>query len=150
MLRAGEGFSMPEQPATGGEQAGRHRGLRGSNRSGMRAHNERLVLTLLRRLGPTPKAGLARHAGLSAQTVSVIMRALEADGLIVRGEPQRGRVGQPSIPMHLAPGGAYFFGLKVGRRSLELVLVDFLGEVQGRARATHRYPAPDAAVRFVR
>ena len=33
--------------------------------------------------------------GLSAQTVSVIMRHLEADRLLRRGEPQRGRVGQP-------------------------------------------------------
>ena len=68
-------------------------GIRGSNQSGMRAHNERLVLSILRRLGPMAKADIARMTGLSAQTVSVIMRALETDGLLAKGEPVRGRVG---------------------------------------------------------
>ena len=71
----------------------------GSNQSGMRARNERLVLSILRRQGALPKAEIARKTGLSAQTVSVIMRALEQDGLLEKGEKQRGKVGQPSIPM---------------------------------------------------
>lgn len=124
--------------------------IRGSNQSGMRAYNERLVLTLLRRHGPLAKAQIARLTGLSAQTVSVIMRALESDALISRGEPRRGRVGQPSIPMHLEPTGAYFLGLKVGRRSVELVLIDFMGKVLDRARHTHAFPTPDATLDFVR
>lgn len=121
---------------------------RGSNQSGMRAHNERLVLTLLRRHGPMAKSELARATGLSAQTVSVIMRALEEDGLLRRGDPVRGKVGQPSVPMRLASDGAYFLGLKVGRRSAELVLTDFMGRVKSRASRLHAYPAPDDVVRF--
>ncbi len=124
--------------------------IRGTNQSGIRAHNERLVLTLLRAHGQLAKAEIARLTGLSAQTVSVIMRGLEADGLIARGAPRRGRVGQPSIPMHLAPGGAYFLGLKVGRRSLELVLVDFLGQVIEQVQRTHAFPEPKGVVGFVR
>ena len=58
---------------------------RGSNQSGMRAYNERLVLSLIRQTGALAKAEIARRTGLSAQTVSVIMRALEADGLLLRG-----------------------------------------------------------------
>ena len=88
--------------------------VRGSNQSGMRAHNERLVLTLVRQMGPLPKAEIARMTGLSAQTVSVIMRALEADGLLEKGAPIRGKVGQPSVPMGLVAQGAYFLGLKIG------------------------------------
>ncbi|WP_085790776.1 ROK family transcriptional regulator [Roseivivax jejudonensis] len=122
---------------------------RGSNQSGMRAHNERVVLSLVRRHGALPKADIARATGLSAQTVSVIMRGLEADGLLVKGTPVRGKVGQPSVPMSLAPDGAYFFGLKIGRRSLELMLLDFRGTIVGRQRATHRYPTPDATITFV-
>ncbi|MDE3122078.1 MAG: MarR family transcriptional regulator, partial [Paracoccaceae bacterium] len=82
----------------------------------MRAHNERLVLSLVRH-EPMAKSDIARITGLSAQTVSVIMRSLEADGLLLRGEPIRGRIGQPSVPMHLNPEGAFFFGVKIGRRS---------------------------------
>ena len=124
--------------------------LRGSNQSGMRAHNERLVLSLVRRDGAPAKSDIARMTGLSAQTVSVIVRGLEADGLLVRGEPVRGRIGQPSVPMRLAPGGAFYFGLKIGRRSVDLVLIDFLGKVIGYRRQTYRYPVPDPVVAFVR
>ena len=123
--------------------------LRGSNQSGMRAHNERLVLSLVRQHGALAKSDIARMTGLSAQTVSVIMRALEQDGLLKRGEPIRGKIGQPSVPMSLQAGGAFFLGLKIGRRSADLVLVDFLGQVRGTHRRTYRYPTPAAVVAFV-
>ena len=122
--------------------------MRGTNQSGMREQNERLVLSLVRRHGGLAKSEIARMTGLSVQTVSVIMRQLEADGLLLRGEPIRGRVGQPSVPMHLNSDGAYFLGLKVGRRSAELVLMDFMGVLRDRARVTYAYPTPDAALEF--
>lgn len=123
--------------------------LRGTNQSGMRDHNERLVLSLVRQNGPLAKADIARITGLSAQTTSVIMRALEQDGLLKRGEPVRGRIGQPSVPMSLAASGAFFLGLKIGRRSTDLTLIDFLGQVRGSARKVYRYPTPDAIMGFV-
>ncbi|MBT8153658.1 ROK family transcriptional regulator [Epibacterium ulvae] len=116
----------------------------------MRAHNERLVLSLIRQMGPQPKAEIARRTKLSAQTVSVIMRALEADGLLEKGTPVRGKVGQPSIPMSLVADGAYFLGLKVGRRSLELILTDFIGTVVTRIWHPHSFPTPDRVVEFTR
>lgn len=127
---------------------GRDRFNRGSNQSGMRAYNQRLVLSLVRRHGALSKTEIARMTGLSAQTVSVIMRELETDGLLVRGEPLRGKVGQPSVPMSLAPDGAYFFGLKLGRRSADMALVDFAGRVVGQMRHAYRYPTPGDIVRF--
>nr|WP_146286180.1 ROK family transcriptional regulator [Gemmobacter aquaticus] len=122
---------------------------RGSNQSGMRAHNERLVLSLLRQHGALAKSDIARMTGLSAQTVSVIMRALEQDGLLMRGEPVRGRIGQPSVPMSLAPDGAFFLGLKIGRRSADLSFVDFTGQIRQTRRRVYRYPTPDAVIAFV-
>ena len=124
-------------------------GFRGSNQSGMRAHNERLVLSLLRQQGALAKSDLARVTGLSAQTVSVIMRSLENDGLLLRGEPIRGRIGQPSVPMSLSGEGAFFIGLKIGRRSADLMLVDFLGRVRATRRQIYRYPTPEVVVSFV-
>ena len=124
-------------------------GLRGTNQSGMRAQNERLVLSLVRQHGALAKSDIARITGLSAQTVSVIMRALEQDGLLLRGQPVRGRIGQPSVPMSIAPDGAYFVGLKIGRRSADLTLVNFVGRVLATQRQVYRYPTPDAVVAFV-
>ncbi|WP_411956233.1 ROK family transcriptional regulator [Arvimicrobium flavum] len=124
--------------------------IRGTNQSGMRDYNERLALSLVRQHGPLAKSDIARTTGLSAQTVSVIMRELEAEGLLVRQEPIRGRIGQPSVPMALNPDGAYFLGLKIGRRSAELVLIDFLGNVRSMQQFPYRYPVPQATVEFVR
>ena len=126
-----------------------NRGVRGTNQSGMRDSNERLVLSLLRRHGALSKSDIARMTGLSAQTVSVIMRKLEEDGLLRRGEPIRGRIGQPSVPMSLEPDGAYFLGLKIGRRSAELVLIDFVGRLQAIRQLSYRYPSPDETIDFV-
>lgn len=122
--------------------------VRGSNQSGMRAHNERLVLSLIRRSGPTSKAEIARLTGLSAQTVSVIMRALEADGLLRKGARVRGRVGQPSVPISLNPEGAFFLGLKLGRRSVELILTDFQGQVTRHSSEVYDHPSPAAVMEF--
>lgn len=122
---------------------------RGTNQSGMRDFNERLVLSLVRKFGALAKTDIARMTGLSAQTVSVIMRALEQDRLLQRGEPVRGKIGQPSVPMSLHAEGAYFLGLKIGRRSADLIIVDFLGAVRATRRRIYRYPTPNAVVAFV-
>lgn len=131
--------------SSGGELASP---VRGSNQSSVRAHNERLILTLLRGNGPKPKAEIARMTGLSPQTASVIMRGLEREGLVERCEPVRGKIGQPSIPMQLTEDGALFFGVKVGRRSADVVLVDFLGRIIDQVHSTYAYPTPDGVVRF--
>jgi predicted NBD/HSP70 family sugar kinase len=116
------------------------------SQSGLRAQNERLVMTLVRRHGALAKAELARMTGLSAQTVSVIMRQLERDDLLRRGEPKRGQVGQPSVPHALNPDGAYFLGAKIGRRSLDVVLIDFLGTIRHQVVEHYRFPRPKQAV----
>ena len=61
----------------------------------------------------------------------------------------RGRVGQPTIPMSLDPEGAYSFGLKIGRRSADLVLIDFSGAVRRRAHRTFAFPTPALILDFV-
>jgi predicted NBD/HSP70 family sugar kinase len=138
-----------ESPRSGSAEQLESRFHRGTNQSGMRDLNERLVLSLVRRNGSMSKTDIARLTGLSAQTVSVIMRELEEEGLLLRGEPVRGKIGQPSIPMSLNPEGAYFLGLKIGRRSAELVLIDFLGAVRAMFHLSYRYPAPRETVEFV-
>lgn len=49
----------------------------------------------------------------------------------------------------LNPEGAFFLGLKIGRRSAELVLIDFLGTVPGDASALLPLPRPRETVAFV-
>ena len=124
--------------------------IRGTNQRGVRAYNERLALTLVRWLGPMSKAEIAKRTGLSPQTTSIIMRDLEESGLIVRQAPIRGRVGQPSVPFALAPDGALFFGLKIGRRSSEVLLIDFEGVERASRVLSYHHPTPDEVVSFAR
>ena len=123
---------------------------RGTNQSGVKLYNERLVLSLIRSHGSLSKTEIARRTGLSTQTSSVIMKQLENDGLLIKGTPIRGKVGQPSVPMSLNPEGAFSIGFKFGRRSADLVLMDFVGKVRCILRENYAYPTPNELERFVR
>lgn len=142
-------MAMSDHTPSGTAQFGDAQHARGTNQAGVRLYNERLILSLIRRGGGVPKAEIARLTGLSPQTTTVIVNRLEAEGLILRSERRRGRVGQPAVPYRLNPDGALAYGLKIGRRSTDLVLVDFFGRVRARLRAIHAYPTPDELKRFL-
>lgn len=121
----------------------------GANQSEVRAHNERLMLSVLHQDGALPGSEMARRTGLSSQTVSVILRKLEQDGLISRGETQKGRVGKPSVPMSINPDGLFSYGIKIGRRSTDLLLVDFGGTIRASRQLRYRYPQPHEVFGFI-
>ena len=102
----------------------------GLNSLSVRSYNERLVLSLLLQNEATTRLEIGEKTGLSAQTVSVIVRSLEQEGLVVRGEAQKGRVGPPTTPLMLNSEGAYSVGVSVGYRNTHIVVVDFVGNVQ--------------------
>ena len=116
---------------------------RGSNHVGMRQFNERVVLQAIRLHGSVPKAEIARLTRLTPQTVQVIIARLEADALVTKLEPVRGKVGQPSVPMALNPDGAFSIGIKIGRRSMDMLLLDFTGTVRERLSLAYAFPDPD-------
>lgn len=122
----------------------------GINQSGVRNFNERLILSMLLRNGGLPGSEIARMSGLSPQTASVILRKLDKDGLLARGKPTRGKVGKPSIPMELAADGVFSLGLKIGRRSAELLTLDFEGNIRSQIEISYKYPIPDEIKTFVR
>ncbi|HET7864219.1 MAG TPA: ROK family transcriptional regulator, partial [Burkholderiaceae bacterium] len=113
---------------------------RGSSQGGLRQYNERVVLQALRSHGALPKAELARVTGLTAQTIGLITTRLEEDGLLMRHDPLRGRIGQPSVPLALHPDGAFAIGIKIGRRSTDALLVDFNGKVRKRLSLAYEFP----------
>ncbi|MEO0745629.1 MAG: ROK family transcriptional regulator [Pseudomonadota bacterium] len=121
----------------------------GINQMGVRAYNERLLLSVLQRNGGLSGGDLARRTGLSPQTTSVILRKLEQDGLLRRGDPVKGKVGKPSVPFALHPDGAFSLGLKLGRRSADLVVLDLAGQVRQQLRQTYDYPRPGPVLDFL-
>ena len=116
--------------------------MRGGDATGLRAYNERLTITAIRQAGALSKAEIARTTGLSGQAATVIVNSLLDEGLLVKREKVRGRVGKPFTPIALNPEGAYSLGVKIGRRSLEVLLVDFAGAVVASRSTPYRAPLP--------
>ncbi len=122
---------------------------RGSNHTGMRQFNERVILHAIRLHGALPKADLARLTRLSTQTVSLIIDKLITDDLVMRLEPVRGKVGQPSVPIALNPDGAFSIGIKIGRRSCDCLLLDFTGAVRARDSLAYDFPEPETLFAYI-
>lgn len=65
-------------------------------------------------------------------------------------EPKRGRVGQPLVPFALNPEGAFGIGLKVGRRSFDLTLIDLTGNVRATLHENCLYPSVASLLAFLK
>lgn len=112
----------------------------GLNPERVRSYNERVVLSLLLQNEGISRLEIGERTKLSQQTVSVIVRSLEQEGLVSRGEAMRGRVGPPTIPVLLNPHGAFSVGIDLGHWETEVVLIDFLGGVRFHAKLPHSSP----------
>lgn len=115
----------------------------GSNSSGLRRYNERVMLTHLRKYRTASKSDLARATNLTPQAVTRIVDDLEQSELVIREGRRLGGLGQPSTLYAINPAGAYSIGIKIGRRDLELLLLDFSGKVMTQFRREFDQPDPD-------
>ncbi|MDA4848569.1 ROK family transcriptional regulator [Hoeflea poritis] len=111
------------------------------NAVSVRSYNERLVLSLLLQNEGLSRMEIGQRTGLSAQTVSVLVRSMEQEGLVSKGEAQKGRIGPPTIPLSLNPQGAFSVGISLGHHQTDVVLIDFVGTV--RFHTTIENPHPD-------
>ena len=121
----------------------------GSNQRGMRNYNERLILETIREHGDISKADLAKLTKLSPQTATIIVNRLINDGLLRKLKSVKGKVGQPRTPITLDPNGAFSFGIKVGRRSVEIFLLDFTYAIIERRTLRYAYPQPQPVLGWV-
>jgi predicted NBD/HSP70 family sugar kinase len=122
----------------------------GTTQAESRIYNERLIVSLIRRHGRLSKADLTRLTGLAPQTITTIVNRAANSQLLVRLEPLRGRLGQPSVPYSLNPDAAYSFGLKIDHRSADVALVNFTGEVIDFERTTFDSPTPVEVMDFAK
>lgn len=105
----------------------------GLNASSVRSYNERLMLSLLLQNNDISRQEIGEKTGLTFQTISVLLRSLEQEGLVKKGEVQRGKKGAPTTSVVLNPEGAYSVGISIGHRQTEFVLIDFVGGVRFHA-----------------
>ena len=117
---------------------------RGGNQLGIKQYNERLILSLIRQAGALTKADIARITHLTPQTITTIVNRLLKEGYLRKKAVIRGRIGQPSTPVEIAPDGAISVGMKIGRRSMDLVALSLNGRVV--AKNSTAYEHLDASV----
>ena len=113
------------------------------------SQNARLVLQCLRRHGELSRAEISRMTGLSAQTASVLMNKLLKDELVVETHKRYGSIGKPATQIQLNPQGAYSLGIKLGRKDIIIVLVDFTGVVIDRVFLQQDLPQPEAEMELI-
>ncbi|ECN5336783.1 ROK family transcriptional regulator [Salmonella enterica subsp. enterica serovar Give] len=89
--------------------------------------SQRLLLELIRRHAPVTRAELARLSGLTAGAITQQCRELMFSGLVVEGERNTGRRGQPSLPLRLNPGGGCAIGLSFSPGFIDMTVVDLSG-----------------------
>ncbi len=116
---------------------------KGSNSSGLRRYNERVLLTQLRRLGSASKVEMARLSNLTPQATTRIVDDLEQAGLVRQLGRRTGGLGQPSTLYGINPAGAYAIGVNVGRRDIQMLLMDFGGAIKGNVAHEFERPEPD-------
>ncbi|WP_374625789.1 ROK family transcriptional regulator [Devosia sp.] len=113
---------------------------RGVQHASLRAANRRAVLTTITFSPGISNADISRRTGLAPQTASAIVSELEAEDLVYRGEVLRGRRGQPATPLFLNYGSAYAFGVEVGWRHLDILLINLGSRHIDRYRRDYAYP----------
>ncbi len=107
---------------------------KGADSQFMRAHNFLLILDCVRDVGPIARANIARQTGLSRTTVSVIMDALLADGLVREGETQSttSAGGRPATLVHFNARAGYVVGVDMGRSHLTMLATDLASQLVAR------------------
>jgi predicted NBD/HSP70 family sugar kinase len=104
----------------------------------LRALNEQLLLSHIRRLGQCSRADLARLSGLSKPTVSLALANVERSGLVRAAGQRTGVPGRSALLYEVRPDAGYVLGLDIGQQYLRGALADLSGQVIGRLAVRSR------------
>ncbi|MBD2896643.1 N-acetylglucosamine repressor [Actinomadura sp. RB99] len=120
----------------------------------LRSRNRLLVIDAVRRHGRISRVGIARATGLSRTTVSGLVTALLAEGVLTESAdgaaPSTARGGRPATPLTLNPEGGGLLGVHLRHTDVRVLLADLSGGVLGEHHreldVDHR---PDEALEFI-
>ena len=104
----------------------------------LRALNEQLLLSHIRRLGRCSRADLARLSGLSKPTVSLALANVERSGLVREAGQRTGVPGRSALLYEIRPDAGYVLGLDIGQQYLRGALADLSGQIIGRSTVRSR------------
>jgi predicted NBD/HSP70 family sugar kinase len=104
----------------------------------LRALNEQLLLSHIRRLGRCSRADLARLSGLSKPTVSLALANVERSGLVREAGQRTGVPGRSALLYEVRPDAGYVLGLDIGQQYLRGALADLSGQIISRSTVRSR------------
>ncbi|ASO19310.1 ROK family transcriptional regulator [Actinoalloteichus hoggarensis] len=113
----------------------------GANLPLIGTYNRGVVLESIRSNGPISRVELTTLTGLTAPTVSNIVRRLIDDGLVVEAGQGRSTGGKRRTLLTLNPTARYALGVRIDLQGTTLVVIDLAGRVVVRAR--HREASTD-------
>jgi len=122
----------------------------GSNPERNRSHNRRVVLDVVRQLGPLGRMEISRHAHLSTQAVSNIVEELVADGLLIRTGRLRAGRGQPPIQFAVNPDGGMTAGIEIAADHISTLLVDIGGRVRAQRTISLQRNDPETVLPVIK
>lgn len=122
----------------------------GSNPERNRSHNRRVVLDVVRQLGPVGRMEISRHAHLSTQAVSNIVEELVSDGLLIKTGRLRAGRGLPPIQFAVNPDGGMTAGIEIAADHISTLLVDIGGRVRAQRTVSIRQNDPETVLPVIK
>lgn len=95
----------------------------------LRQISVRAAMDILLHEGPTSRADLAKKTGLSKQTMSEVIRLLEAEGWVRVKGIVSGKVGRSAVTYEVAPDAGCVIGLDIGATTIRLAVADIAGAI---------------------
>lgn len=120
----------------------------GTNLPKVGSYNRAVVLEAIQVSDGISRVQIADRTGLTAQTVSVIVRKLLEEGLVVEDGSLPSRGGKPRTILRVDPAAGYAIGVHFDPSELSFVLADLAGRPVTRLHQPVRPGlAPDAVIR---
>jgi transposase-like protein len=109
----------------------------GTNLRKVREFNQQVVLETIRGAGGVSRVEIARQTGLTAQTISNIVRRLIAEGLVTEdGKRPLAGGGKPRVRLRINADAGYALGVQIDRDEVLLCCWTSMGAGSGRAGTT--------------
>jgi predicted NBD/HSP70 family sugar kinase len=122
----------------------------GSNPERNRSHNRRVVLDVVRQLGPVGRMEISRYAHLSTQAVSNIVEELVSDGLLIKTGRLRAGRGLPPIQFAVNPDGGMTAGIEIAADHISTLLVDIGGRVRAQRTLSIQRNDPETVLPVIK
>ena len=116
-----------------------------------RRMSQSAVIQAITNYGPVSRASVAKHTGLSKQTVSEIVANLEAEGWVRTVGQTEGHIGRRAVVYEVSPSAATVASVDLGGTKVRVALCDLTGKVLAeRVEPTERTGGMNVVEQIVR